>query len=114
MKRMTQIFFLGLLLSISSLALAGQDHNRNGHRGYQGDQRHHTHRHDRHDNRRHDGHRHYVRYARHAPGHFHHGRYCDAWHARGYVAPVVHYGYREPGLVIVYQPGAGIYLGAGR
>jgi len=113
MKRITQIFFFGLVLSISSVALAGQDHDRNEHRGYYGDQRHHAHQHDRNFNRR-DGHRHIVRHAGHAPGHFHHGRLCNAWHPRSYVAPVVRYGYGDPGLVIVFQPGAGLYLGAGR
>jgi len=112
MKRMTQVLFLGLLLSVSSAVLAGQGRDRDDHRGYHGhhgDQRHHAQRHDRHDNRRH-----YVRYVRPAPGHFHHGRYCNAWHPRGYAAPVVAYGYGENGLVIVYQPGVELYLGGGR
>ncbi len=114
MKRMTQILFFGLLLSISSAVLAGQGHDRHENRGYHGDQRHHAHHYDRHDNRRHNGHRHYVRYVRPAPGHTHHGRYCNTWHPRGYVGPIVRYGYSDPGLVIVYQQGAGLYLGGGR
>lgn len=114
MKRMTQLFLLGLALSISSVALAGQDRNRNDHRGYYGDQRHHAHQHDRDFDRRRDSHRHHVRHAVHAPGHFHRGRLCNEWHSHRYVTPVVRYGYGDSGLVIVYRPGAGLYLGAGR
>ena len=114
MKRMTHILFLGLVLSISSVALAGQGHDRNDNRGYYGDQRHHVHRHNRHDNRRYVDRRYVVRYANPAPVHYHHGRYCHDWHPNGYVAPAVRYGYGGPGLVIVYQSGSGLYLGGGR
>ena len=114
MKRMTQMLLLGLLLSISSAVLAGQGHDRYGNRGYHGDQRQHDHHHDCWDSHRHSGHHRNVRYARQAPGHIHHGRYCNAWHPRGYVAPLVRYGYGNPGFVIVYQQGAGLYLGGGR
>lgn len=113
MKRMTQVLFLGLLLSVSSVALAGHDHDRDGRRGHHGDRNHHAHQYDRRGDRRHNGH-HHARYVNHAPRHSHHGRYCNAWHPRGYVTPVVRYGYGEPGLVIIYQPDAGLYLGAGR
>jgi len=88
--------------------------DRDDHGGYYGDQRHHAHQYDRHDNRRHNDHRHYARYVRPAPVHIHHGRYCNAWHPRGYVGPMVRYGYSDPGLVIVYQQGAGLYMGVGR
>lgn len=114
MKRMTPILFLGLLLSISSAALAGQGHGRDDHRGHHGDRRHQAHQHGHHHDRRHDGHPHIVRYAGRAPGHFHHGRFCGDWHSRGYVAPLVRYGYHDPGVVIVYQRGAGIYVAGGR
>jgi len=107
MKRLIPVLLFGLLLSISSIALADRGHNRN--HGYQGDQRHHTHQYDR----RHD-HRHYVRHDRHARRHLHNGRYCYDWHPRGYVAPVVRYAYSAPGLVIVYEPGPGLYIAGGR
>lgn len=113
MKRMTQIFFLGLILSVSSVAMAGQDRHRNGHDVYYGDQRHNAHQYERHHDRRH-GRRHYVRSERHARRHSHHGRYCHDWHPRGYVAPHVRYGYDRPGLVIVYGPRTGLYIGGGR
>lgn len=113
MKRTTQIIFFGLALFISSVALAGQGHGRHDQRGYHGDQRHHAQRYDRHHDRRHHGRRHVARYAGHAPRHLHHGRYCNVWHPHGYVAPRVRYGYGDPGLVIVYRQGAGLYITGG-
>ena len=115
MKRMTQILSLGLLLSISSIALAGQGHGRNGHDGYSGGQRHNSHQNERYDNRNHYryANRYYVANSRYAPRHLHHGRYCYDWHPYGYAAPVVRYGYRSPGLVIVYQPNTGLYIDGG-
>jgi len=113
MKRMTQILSLGLLLSISSVALAGQG---NDHDGYYGGQHRYTHQNSRYNDRHHDrrGHRHYVKNHRHAHRHSHHGHYCYDWHPRGYVAPAVRYGYNSPGLVIVYQPRTGLYIDGGR
>ena len=113
MKRMTQILFLGLILSASSVALAGQDHYRNGHDVYHGNQRHNAQQYARHHDRRH-GQRHAVRHDRLARRHSHRGRYCHDWHPRGYVAPYVRYGYNSPGLVIVYGPGSGLYISGGR
>jgi hypothetical protein len=116
MKRMTQILSLGLLLSISSVALAGGGNGRNDHDGYNGEQYRNTHQNDRYDDRHNDrkGHRHYVNNNRHARRHSHQGHYCNNWHPRGYVAPRMHYGYSSSGLVIVYQPNAGLYIGGGR
>jgi len=125
MKRMTQILSLGLLLSISSVALAGQGNGRNNHDGYNGGQHQNTHQNDRYNNYHNDrdnyrsyskhgqGHRHYTQNHRYARRHAHQGRYCYAWHPYGYVAPRVRYGYSNPGLVIVYQPSAGLYIGGG-
>ena len=134
MRRMTRILSLGVLLSISTVALAGKGNDRNGHDGYydnsggqhQND-RYNRHRNDRYDdgyNRHHNdrydrrkyskhhrhGNRHYVNNGRHGRRHGHHGR---DWYPRGYVAPRVRYGYSAPGLVIVYQPGAGLHIGGG-
>ncbi len=111
MKRMTQILTLGLLLSISSVALAGGGKDRNHHDGYHGGQHHNTHHYDRHHGRQ--GHRHYAKHNRHARRHSHHGRYCNDWHPHGYVAPRVRYGYSSPGLVFVYQPNTGLYIESG-
>jgi len=108
MKRVTQILFFGLLLSISSMALADKGHGRNGNEGYYGDRGQHSHQYDRNDRR------HYVRNDRHARRHLHNGRYCYDWHPRGYVAPRVRYAYNTPGLVIVYEPRAGLYIAGGR
>lgn len=125
MKRMTQILSLGLLLSISSVALAGQGNDRHGHDGYYGNtggQRHNARQSDRHNNRHNDrnnqrhyskhgrDNRHYVENQRHAHRHSHQGRYCHDWHPRGYVAPRMYSGYSRPGMVIVYQPNAGLYI----
>jgi len=128
MKRMTQILSLGLLLSISSVALAGQGNDRHGNGGYYGNSggQHHNVRqndrysrhNDRDDHRQysiHDryGNRHYVENNRYARRHSHQGRYCYDWHPRGYVAPRMRYGYSGPGLVFVYQPNAGLYIHGG-
>lgn len=125
MKRMTQLLSLGLLLSISSVALAGQGNDRHGHDGYYGHtggQRHNARQNERHNNRHshRDDHRHHSRHGhdsrhhmetqRHAHRHSYQGRYCYAWHPRGYIAPRMHPGYSRPGLVIVYQPDAGLYI----
>jgi len=127
MKRAIQILSLGLLLSISSFTLAGGGHDRDHRDGYYGGQHRHANQHIRYNkNRKHGkkhrkhamhhrhGNRHYVKNHRHARRHSHHGRYCYNWHPRGYVAPVVHYGYSSPGLVVVYQPGERLYIGGGR
>lgn len=111
MKRMTQILTLGLLLSISSVALAGRGNDRNHHDGYHGGQRHSTHHYDRHHGRH--GHRHHAKHNRHARRHSHHGRYCHDGHPRGYVAPRVRYGYSSPGVVLFYQPDTGLYIEGG-
>jgi hypothetical protein len=128
MKRMTQILSLGLLLSVSSVALAGQNNDRNSHDGYydNSSRQHHNARQNDHYNNRHNdrddrrqyskhshGNRHYVENKRHAHQHSQHGRYCYDWHPRGYVAPRMRYGYNRPGLVIVYQPSAGLYINSG-
>ena len=115
MKRMTQILSLGLLLSISSVALADRGNDRNDHGGYSGGQHRNNHQNYRHADRRYyrSGQRHYVNDYRYAPRHSHHGHYCYDWHPYGYAAPVVSYGYRSPGLVIVYQPRAGLYIDGG-
>lgn len=126
MKRMTRILFLGVLLSISTVALAGKGNDRNGHDGYSDNsgRQHHNARHDDHYNRHHDdrydrrhyskhhrhGNRHYVNNRRHARRHSHHGRRCYDWHPHGYVAPRMRYGYSGPGLVIVYQPIVGLHI----
>lgn len=113
--RITQILSLGLLLSISSFALAGQGRDRNDHGGHYGGQYHNTHQNDRYGDRHQhrNDHRHYVTNHRHARRHLHQGRYCYEWHPNGYIAPVVRYGYHSPGLVIVYQPSSGLYIGSG-
>ena len=129
MKRMTRILSLGLLLSISTVALAGKGNDRNGHDGYydNSDRQHHNARHDdrynRYRNDRHDrrhyakhhrhGNRHYVNNKRHARRHSHHGYYCYDRHPRGYVAPRLRYSYSGPEFVIVYQPSAGLYVRGG-
>ena len=129
MKRMARIMYLGLLLSISTVALAGKGNDRNGHDGYYdnaGGQHRNAHRSDhysRHHNDRHDrrhvsrhhrhGNRHYVNNRRYARRHSHHGYYCFDWHPRGYIAPRVRYGYGGPGLVIDYRPGVGLHIGGG-
>lgn len=126
MKRMTQILSFGLLLSISTVALAQKGYDRNGYDGYyensgrqhhsarRNDQyyRHHNHRHDRRHYAKHHrhGNRHYVKNWRHARRHSHHGHYCYDRHPRGYVVPR-RYGYGGPGLVISYEPRAGLYIG---
>jgi len=113
MKRMTQILSLGLLLSISSVALAGHGNDRNGHDGYYGNSgaQHYNARdnHRQYSNRGYNN-RYYGANGHHARRHSHHGRYCYDWHPRGYVAPRMRYGYSSPGLVLVYQPGAGLYI----
>ncbi len=127
MKRMTQILSLGLLLSISSVALAERGNDRNNYGGNYGGQHYNSYQYDRHDNyrnyrdgrrqySRHDryGRRHYVNNNRYAPRHLHQGRYCYDWHPYGYVAPRVRYGYSVPGLVIGIRPNVGIYIGDGR
>ena len=121
MKRMTQILSLGLLLSVSSLALAGGSHDRNHRDGYYGQQDHHAgqnghynkHKKHRKHSKHHRRDQHYVNNHRHARRHSHHGRYCHDWHPRGYVERRVQYGYSNPGLVIVYQPREGLYIGGG-
>lgn len=114
MKRMTQILSLGLLLSISTLAFAGHGDDRNHRKGHYDGHHHYARHSDRHySKRRHHGKRHHVKNHRHARRHSHHGRYCHDWHPRGYIAPRVVYGYSSPGLVIVYEPSAGIYIGGG-
>jgi len=113
MKRMTQVLLFGLLLSISSIALADRGHDRNGHDGHHGNRGHHAYQYDgRRDHR--PRHRHDAYYYRPAPRHLHHGRYCHDWHPRGYVAPRSVYAYREPGLVIVLDPRTGLYISSGR
>ena len=140
MKRMTQILSLGLLLSLSTIALAGGGHDRNHRDGYyDGQYRHasndvrygkHLRKHSKHHRhgKRHyvkhhrHGKRHYVKHSRHAgrnshrhsQRHSHRGRYCYDWHPRGYVAPRMHYGYSSPGVVIIYEPREGLFIGAGR
>jgi len=116
MKRMTQILSLGLLLTISSVALAGHGNDRNGHDGYYGNSgtQHYSARDDRrqYSNHGYDN-RYYVQNRHHARRHAHYGRACYAWHPRGYVAPRMRYGYNSPGLVIVYQPRTGLYIEGG-
>jgi len=112
MKRMTQIFSLGLLLSVSTFALAGNGHDRNHRDGYYDAQRHHVSQNVRYSHHRQHS-KHHQHGNRHARRHSHHGRYCNDWHPRGYVAPRMHYGYSNPGLVIVYQPRQGFYIGGG-
>jgi len=123
MKRTTRILSLGLLLSISSAALAGEGDRHDGYYGNSGEQHHGTrqdvHYNSYHNDRRHNskhhrhGKRHYVSNKRHARRHSHHDRYCYDRHPRAYVAPRAHYGYRSPSLEIVYQQGAGFYIGGG-
>ena len=129
MKRMTRILSLGLLLSISTVALAGKGNDRNGHDGYYDNSgrqhqnaRHNDHynsyRSDRHDHRHYakhkrHGNRHYVNNRRHARRHSHHGRHCYNRYPRGYVTPHVRYGYSGPGLVIEYRSSAGLHIGGG-
>ena len=127
MRRMTRILSLGLLLSISTVALAGKGNDRIDYDGYYDNsgRQHHNARHDNHynghRNDRHDrrhyakhhrhGNRHHVNNRRHARRHSHHGHYCYDWHPRGYVAPRMRYGYSGPGLLIDYRPGIGLYIG---
>ena len=129
MKRMTRILSLGLLLSLSTVAMAGKGNDRNGHDGYYDNsgRQHHNARHDdrynghrkghydRHHYAKHHrhGNRHYAKNKRHARRHSHHGYYCNDWHPRGYVAPRTHYRYGGPELVIVYQPTTGLYIEGG-
>ena len=129
MRRMTRILSLGLLLSISTVALAGKGNDRNGHDGYydnSGRQHHNTrrddhynrHRNDRHDRRHYakhhrHGNRHHVNNRRHARRHSHRGHYCYDWHPRGYVSPRMRYGYIGPGLVIDYRPRVGFHISGG-
>lgn len=128
MKRVIRILSLGLLLSISTVALAGKDHDRNGHDGYYDNsgRQHHGARHDSHykpyrdhrNHRRHyakhyQGNRQYMNIRRHARRHSHHGYYCYDRHPHGYVPPRMHYSYSGPELVIVYQPGSGLHIGGG-
>lgn len=129
MKRTTRILFLGLLLSISTVALAGKGHDRDGPDGYYGYSggQHHNARHNSHYNRHYNdrydrrhyakhhrhGNRHYVNHRRHARRHSHYGHYCYDWHPRGYVAPYARYGYIGPGLVIDYRPGVRLHIGGG-
>lgn len=130
MRRMTRILSLGVLLSISTVALAGKNNDRNGHDGYYDNsgRQHHTARHNDYDNRHYNndrydrrhyskhhryGKRHYVNNKRHARRHSHHGYRCYDWHPRGYVAPRVQYRYGGPELVIVYQPSVGFHIGGG-
>ena len=129
MRRMTRILSLGVLLSISTVALAGKGNDRNGHDSYYDNSggQHQNARHDdyynRHHNDRYDrrhyskhhrhGNRHYVNNRRHARRHSHHGHHCYDWHPRGYVAPRMHYRYSGPGLVIDYRSGAGLHIGGG-
>jgi len=113
MKRMTQILSLGLLLTISSVALAGHGNDRNGHDGYYGNSgaQHYNARDDHRQYSNHGHHnRYYVQNRHHARRHSHYGRACYAWHPRSYVAPRMRYGYSGPGLVIVYQPRTGLYI----
>ena len=120
MKRMTQVLALGLLLSASTVALAGNGNDRNHRDGYYDGQHHHASQnvrynkhHRQHSKHHHHGNRHYAKNNRHARRHSHHGRYCYDWHPRGYVVPRMHYGYSSPGLVIDYQPREGLYIGGG-
>jgi hypothetical protein len=115
MKRMTQILTLGLLLSISSAALAGRGNDRNDYDGYYGGQRHNSYQNHRYDNYRNDhgARRHHVQNNRYARRHSHQHRYSYARYPYGYVVPRVRYGYSNPGLVIVYRPSAGLYIGDG-
>lgn len=129
MRRMTRILFLGVLLSISTVALAGKGNDRNGHDGYydysggqQNNARHdddyNRHHNDRYDRRHYSkyhrhGNRHYVNNRRHARRHSHHGRHCYDRYPRGCVAPHVRYGYSGPGLVIDYRSSAGLHIGGG-
>ena len=115
MKRMTQILSLGLLLSVSTVALAKGGHERNQHDGYYDGQNRHTKQNVRYNNHNHHRHgdRYYTKNNRHARRHSQHGHDCYDWHPRGYVTPRVHYGYSSPGLVIVYQPREGLYIGGG-
>ena len=129
MRRMTRILSLGVLLSISTVALAGKGNDRNGHDGYydnsggqhqnarhgDGYNRHHNDRYDRRHYSKHHrhGNRHYVNNRRHARRHSHHGQHCYDWYPRGYVVPRMRYGYNGPGLVIDYRSGAGLHIGGG-
>jgi Ni/Co efflux regulator RcnB len=129
MKRMARVLSLGLLLSISTVAMAGKGNDRNGHDGYydNSDRQHHNaryderyngHRKDRYDRRHYakhyrHGNRHYVKNKRYARRHSHHGYYCYDWHPRGYVAPRRHYRYGGPEFMIVYQPRTGLYIDGG-
>ena len=119
---MTRILFLGVLLSISTVALAGKGNDRNGHDGYYDnsgrqhhndyDNRHYNNRYERRHYSKHHRHgkRHYVNNRRHARRHSHHGYYR---HPRGYVASRVQYRYGGPELVIVYQPSVGFHIDGG-
>jgi hypothetical protein len=107
MKRMTQVLFVGLLLSISTIALADKGHDRYGHHGRHDNRGPHAYRYDRHPGHR-TGHGYYVNNHRPAPRHLHHGRYCYDWHPRRV------YAYRDPGLVIVIDPRTGLHISGGR
>jgi len=116
MKRMTRILSLGLLLSISTVAMAGKGNDRNGYDGYHDNSggQHHNARYDRRHYSKYKGHgnRHYVSNKRLARRHSHHGYYCYDRHPRGYVAPRAYYRYGGPEVVIVYQPRTGLYISA--
>ncbi|MDH4021472.1 MAG: hypothetical protein OEU84_17915 [Xanthomonadales bacterium] len=129
MRRMTRILSLGLLLSISTVALAGKGNDRNGHDGYYRDAggHHHSARHYdrgyRHHNNRYDR-RHYSKHHRHGKRHYAHNKHrirrhsrhnhhCYDWYPCGYVPPHVRYRYIGPGLVIDYRSGAGLHIGGG-
>ena len=129
MKRMTRILFLGVLLSISTVTLAGKGNNRNGHDGYydnsggqhqnaRRDDHYNRYNNDRYDRRHYSkhhrhGNRHYVNSRRHARRHSHPDYQCRDWYPRGYVAPRMRYGYSGPGLVIDYRSRAGLHIGGG-
>ena len=114
MKHMTRILSLGLLLSVSTLAFAGHGHDRNHRDGYYGGQHHHGRQNNRHYAKKHHrGKRHHFKNNRHAGCHPHHGRYRHDWHARRYVSPRVIHKYNRPGVMIVYEPGSGFYVGGG-
>ena len=129
MRRMTRILSLGVLLSISTVALAGKGNDRNGHDGYydssggqhqnaRHNDQYNGYRNDRYDRRHYSkhhnhGNRHYVNNKRHARRHSHHGYVCYDWHPRGFVAPRMQYRYIGPELVIVYQPSVGFHIGDG-
>ena len=119
MKRMIQILSLGLLLSVSTVALAKGGHDRNHRDGYSDGQYRHAsqnvrYKHHRQHSKHHrHGDRRHVKNNRHTRRYSHHGRYCYDWHPRGYVESRPHHGYSSSGLVMVYQPSEGLYLGVG-